>query len=516
MSPIRARTLSSIREEQSSGEEESTTNISNLIPALEEWIAYGMNLTHTPGVAIAVVQHHEVIHVGGYGYRNLAQALPVTPTTVFQLASVSKPITGSLVAQLVGDGGGGGVIIDWDTPIISLDPAFRLSDPYVTEHVTIRDMLSHRSGLPDHAGDLQEDMGYTREQVLHNLRHLPLQGFRQQSAYTNFGFSEAGYAVAQHLNQTWSSLMQERLLGPLGMTQTSTRFEDYIHSTERAVTYQVGVAGSHSPPPPRPLDPPRQPDAQSPAGGVSSTATDLAQWLILQLGHRPDVIDPEALQQSQQPVVWTGTNPTTGYPSFYGIGWNVGIGDDGLQLGHSGAFAMGVRTEVSVRLGSGVGLAVLANASPTGLPEAIRYAFWELVHGNEPDRDTFQMLQDLVASQITPPNQSYTPVHQDQDMSFNMSLYASTYHNDYWGNVPVTYEETQDSSRLLVLHLGTHAFSLIHLTDHVFAFETVGENKVGESQVIFGVDAENKVRSMEIDFLNSQQEQQGFFTHLQS
>src|SRR6202048_826899 len=119
-----------------------------------------------PGLAIAVVFQDQVAYAAGSGVRDVNTREPVNADTVFQLASLSKPIGSTVVAELVSEGK-----ISWDSRISDLDPDFAMYDPWVTRQITIRDFYAHRSGLPDHAGDLLEDLGFTREEILHRLRH---------------------------------------------------------------------------------------------------------------------------------------------------------------------------------------------------------------------------------------------------------------------------------------------------------------------------------------------------------
>src|SRR5262249_58921666 len=147
----------------------------------------------------------------------------VDADTVFLLASVSKPITSTLMALLVGLG-----LIDWDDRVIDHDPDFRLYDPWVTRQVTLRDLLCHRSGLPDHGGDLLEDLGYSRAQVLHRLRYLkPASGFRSRYAYTNFGYTAAAVAAARAAGKSWEDLAAAKRHRPLGMKASRSPFGDY-------------------------------------------------------------------------------------------------------------------------------------------------------------------------------------------------------------------------------------------------------------------------------------------------
>ena len=148
-------------------------------------------------MSVAVVRNGKVAYLKGFGVRNLDTKAPVDENTVFQLASVSKPIGASVVASVVGEGK-----ISWDDKISAYLPDFALSDPYATANVTIADMYSHRSGLPDHAGDLLEDIGYDQAEVLYRLRYLPLQPFRATYDYTNFGLTAGAEAVAKAAGST--------------------------------------------------------------------------------------------------------------------------------------------------------------------------------------------------------------------------------------------------------------------------------------------------------------------------
>jgi CubicO group peptidase (beta-lactamase class C family) len=126
----------------------------------------------------------------------------VDADTVFQLASVSKPIGSTVVAELVGEGK-----ITWDSKLNALDPTFEMFDPWVTRQITVRDMYAHRSGLPDHAGDLLEDLGFTRAEILFRLRYQhPDSSFRSHYAYTNFGMTEGAVAAVKPYQLEWENL----------------------------------------------------------------------------------------------------------------------------------------------------------------------------------------------------------------------------------------------------------------------------------------------------------------------
>lgn len=200
------------------------------LPELERFTIEALQQTSVPGAAVAVVSRDEVVYMQGFGVRKAGGCEPVTADTVFQLASMSKPLASSVIAALVGDG-----VVAWDDRISALDPEFRLSNPWITSEVTRRDLFSHQSGLYDEAGNHLEDLGFTRGDILQRLLPLAQSGsFRASYEYSNFGMTAGGVAAASAAGRSWAELSEERLYQPFGMTSTSSRYEDFVGEGNRA------------------------------------------------------------------------------------------------------------------------------------------------------------------------------------------------------------------------------------------------------------------------------------------
>lgn len=313
-----------------------------VLPTFEAMVAKAIADGEVPGLSIAIVAGDEVVYLKGFGTREAGKDEPVGPDTVFQLASFSKPISATVVAAVVGDNKHG---ISWDSLVTDLDPSFHLKEAWPSANLTVTDLFAHRSGLPGNAGNELEDLGFDRATIMHRLAEVPLAPFRATYSYSNFGITEGADAVAKGEGMAWADLAETRLFKPLGMTQTSARYADFLTRPDRAVLH-IGGTGAWKP------GPLRKPDAQAPAGGVSSSARDLATWLRLELGNGSlggkEVIDPAALAATHVPLMERGSNPVTGGASFYGRGWNVEFGRYGLQWGDAGAFSNGARTLVSI------------------------------------------------------------------------------------------------------------------------------------------------------------------------
>ena len=246
----------------------------------------------------------------------------VDPDTVFEIASFSKPIASSILASLVGAGK-----IRWDDRIADLDANFQLSSSETTRQVTIRDFFSHRSGLATLSGDMLEDLGYSRPQILYRMRYLPLPGqLGKTYAYSNFGFTTAAIAASLKIGKPWEEIADEQLYKPLGMTETSSRFSDYENNPNKAALH-IFIDG-------QPVNRfVREADAESPAGGVSSSARDLAKWVQLQLDNGKwngkQTHRPTALVETRKPEVCrVAADPAKPGEclgnSYYGLGWDVG------------------------------------------------------------------------------------------------------------------------------------------------------------------------------------------------
>ncbi|MFH8729709.1 serine hydrolase [Streptomyces termitum] len=467
-------------------------DVRRAVDRLDGVVEAAMKRTGVPGVAVAVVHHGKVVHLKGYGVRKAGESARVDADTVFQLASVSKPIASTVVSGAVGVEG-------WEKPVAARVPYFALKDPWVTAHVTAADLFAHRSGLPDHAGDLLEDLGYDREYILSHLRYEPLAPFRASYAYTNFGLTAAAQAVAEEKGVSWEKLAEDVLYRPAGMTSTSSRFEDFVNAPDRAWGH-VEVGGkwkaAHV----------RDPDAQSPAGGVSSSARDMAVWLRLQLadgaldGKR--IVDAEALLRTHWPeAVANPPHAPAGRTGFYGLGWNVGYDDAGrLKLSHTGAFALGAHTNVTMLPGEGLGIVVLTNSSPVGVADAVALDFFDLAETGSVSRDWLPLVDGLYRQQVAAARSDTDYAHPPKDAAPARPADAltGTYTSPYYGRAQVV--AAKDGTLVLRLGPGPQAYPLAPYSGNTFSMETRGENAVGRTGVTFAADG----KSLTVEYLDAE------------
>ena len=211
----------------------TSAQVDNAVREVEKLAQKQIQENALPGLAIAVVFQDKVVYAKGFGVRDVNTKAPVDADAVFQLASLSKSISSTVVAELVGEGK-----ITWDSKLSILDPTFEMFDPWVTREITIRDMYAHRSGLPEHAGDLLEDLGFSRAEILHRLRYQhPESSFRSHYAYTNFGLTEAAAGAAKAYGLDWEDASKQKLYTPLGMASTSLRYADFVARPNKALEH---------------------------------------------------------------------------------------------------------------------------------------------------------------------------------------------------------------------------------------------------------------------------------------
>jgi CubicO group peptidase (beta-lactamase class C family) len=248
---------------------------------LDAYVARVLQTFDVPGLSLAVVKDGKVVVAKGYGVKKLGEAAAVDARTLFGIASNTKVFTATALGLLVEEGK-----VGWDTPVITYLPWFRLSDPYVTREITVRDLLVHRSGLGLGAGDLLwwPSSTYTRHEIARRLKDLPLAtSFRSAYAYDNVLYLIAGEVIEAVSGQPWEEFVKARVLDKVGMKGSNVRHSD-------------AAAGGNIATPHAPVDgkvraiKPFDSDNTNPAGGINSNVEDMAKWLnaLLARGQLPD------------------------------------------------------------------------------------------------------------------------------------------------------------------------------------------------------------------------------------
>ncbi len=316
-----------------------------------------------PGLAAAMVKDGKVISVRGVGVRDVRTGAPTSADTVFRLASLSKAFASTTSGVLVERGE-----LGWDDPIREFVPAFELADPNDTQRITLRDLLSHRTGLPANSLDRVVESGTGYDDVRRQLRGVrSLCPAGDCYAYQNVAFSAAGDIIYASTGTFYSEWVEKLLLQPLGMRTASLGLD------------AIEAAGDWAPPHVRrgngfaALRPLPTYYRLAPAAGVNASARDMSAWLLAQLGHRPDVLPRALLDVTQAPQVRSPYELRSSQwrrmrmrDAWYGLGWRVVDYSGHRLVWHAGA-VQGYRAFIALLPDHDFGFAVLWN-SETGVP----------------------------------------------------------------------------------------------------------------------------------------------------
>ncbi len=347
-------------------------------PGLDAYVAKAMADGNVPGAAIAIVRNDSVIYVKGYGVKKLGTTDKVDENTLFEIGSTTKTFTSALVGIMQTDGK-----LRFDDKISQYLPDFRMYDPYANAEVTLRDALSHRTGLA--RGELMWlGSGLTRAEIIHHLRFQPpATSFRSAYAYNNPMIVVAGEAAAKAGGSTWENLIQQRIMTPLGMTHSFPVVKDFSRVSDVATPHANGSSGSYA------IDHEILENI-GPAGSINSTARDMSQWLRFQMGdgtfNGKRIISTAALREVHTPQMWIGAGAGGGGGggrggdgiarlNAYGLGWFV-ADFHGLVYWNHGGNTVGMTSALDILPSEKLGVVVLSNLDHTGMPGAV--ARWVL------------------------------------------------------------------------------------------------------------------------------------------
>ncbi len=411
---------------------------------LDTYVRQVMDDFEVPGLALAIVKDGQVVVARGYGVRTLGRPDRVDAHTLFGIASNTKAFTATALGLLVEEGK-----VQWDAPVIDYLPWFRLSDPYVTHEITVRDLLVHRSGLGLGAGDLLwwPSSTYNRDSIARRLRYVPLAtSFRSAYAYDNVLYLIAGEVIEAVSGMSWEDFVRTRILQPVGMTESKVR--------HRAAAGGGNVATPHAEvngtlQPVKPFDS----DNTNPAGGIVSNAVDMARWLITQLdsGRVHDSVrlfTPATTRQLWQIVtpIPTGRYPAELaplQPQFSGYGLGLAVRDyRGHKLvNHSGGLP-GYVSRVMMIPDLNLGVAVLTNSESPAM-EAIALQVLDHYLGASFDwRGGWKRIRARQDS-LTAAADARAATARDSTAGPSLPLerYAGTYRDPWYGDVGIALED---------------------------------------------------------------------------
>ena len=458
----------------------------------DDYVNKAMKEWEVPGLAIAIIKGDQIVLAKGYGVRKIGEPSPVDERTLFAIGSSSKAFTAASVAMLVDEGK-----VKWDDPVTKYLPGFEMYDPYVTRELTVRDLLTHRSGLQ--RGDLLwYGTELDREEILKRTRFLkPSWSLRSTFGYQNLMYLAAGQLIARVSGKGWDEFIRERFFVPLGMTASSTSIN--------ALKTANNVAAPHTKVEQKlTVIPWRNIDNIAPAGSINSNVVDMAQWVRVQLGEGTFQNQKlfSAAQAKEMHAAQTVIRFELPYSMYYpeahflnyGLGWFLSDYRGRKVVEHGGAID-GMRAQVALIPEEKLGLVVLSNMNGSGLPTALMYRIFDAYLGGAPARDwsaellkSWKTLEE--AAKAAEKKQEAERV-AGTNPSVALDKYAGTYRSDLYGDVKVTH----DAGKLSIRYGPAFTGDLSHWHYDTFRarFVTSGEAKVF---VTFALNAQGKLDTL--------------------
>ncbi len=339
-----------------------------------------IEISRIPGMSVGVVVDGKVVFSKGYGVRNFSETSPVTDNSLFAIGSCSKAFTTFAIGQLVDEG-----MIAWDDPVIKYIPEFRLHDIHATHHLTIKDLVTHRSGLPRH-DFVWYNSKFSRSELLNRLQHLePTSDIREKFQYNNLMYAVAGLVIERLTGQTWEEFIQNRIFDPIGMNLSNFSVDDSQQSNDYASPHSERNEKTE-------IIPFRNLSNIGPAGSINSSAADMVKWVQLQLSEGnvegKHLINKATLQEMhivQMPMPPLPSEETP-YMFGYGLGWMTGLHKGHYTVAHGGGID-GFISSVVLFPKEKIGVVVLTNSDSHGLfPQSAAYGIADLLMGVEDDQ----------------------------------------------------------------------------------------------------------------------------------
>jgi len=425
---------------------------------------------NVPGIAVAIVHDGKMVFAKGYGVRRLDTGAPVTSKTLFGVASNTKAFTAAALAILVDE-----KKLAWDDRVIDHLASFQMSDPYVSREMRIRDLLIHNSGLALGAGDLMyfPESTFTSDEVYARLRHVPLSAsFRSRYAYDNILYLVAGKVIEKVSGKPWNVFLRERILDPIGMTQTVLSVKNLDARPDVALPHAPDGDGklrqlNHS-----------SMDNNAPAAAMQSSAEEMARWVMLQL-NRGELDGKRIFSERQSREMWsmqtiiavaTPPKPLAALQANfagYGLGWNLSDYRGEKIVSHTGGL-FGMVSRVTMIPTRKVGVIVLTNQENGAAFNAITYTVldhylaapatdWVAAQKQALDQRTAEA-RKKVAAEAAKRNAASKP-------SLPQASYAGRYRDAWYGDVIV-----EEANGKLAIRF-THSPSLNGVLEH-FQYDT--------------------------------------------
>jgi CubicO group peptidase (beta-lactamase class C family) len=396
--------------------------------ALKDW--------GVPGMSIAIVKDGKVVFAKGYGVKEVGKTERPDENTLYAIASNSKAFTATMIGQLVDEGK-----LAWNERVRKYVPYFELYDPWVSSEATLRDILSHRVGLKTFGGDIiWYRSTLSAEQIIRRVKYLKKDfGFRSGYGYSNVMFITAGEVLKNVTGKDWGPLVQEKILGPLGMDRTISTTKDLSKKGNFATPHLL-QGDVH-----KPMEW-EDWGAIASMGGLISSVKDMSQWLIFNLNHGiwkgDTLLSPQSRNMIWTPhanftVNQTASNATSHF-NGYGLGWFLGDYKGKMRVSHTGGYS-GMLSAVTMIPDENLGVVILTNGLKGIYTALSNYTIDAFLGGNSRDWSAERLKQsrEFVDTRISDRIKSRV---EGTKPSFSSDKITGDYFTDTYGKISVVEE----------------------------------------------------------------------------
>lgn len=450
------------------------------------------------GLSVAIVKDNKVVYAKGFGFRELGKTAKVDENTLFAIGSNSKAFTSASIGMLVDDGK-----ISWDDKVTKHLPWFELNDPYVTREITVRDILSHRSGLGRRGDGNWYATDFSREEIVRRIRHLtPHSSFRSQMGYQNTMYIAAGLVAEAASGMSWDDLIKTRIFNPLGMTHSNTTILDLPKDNNVSMPHQAfdGVVK---------VIPYRNIDAAGPAGSINSSAFEMTHWMRMVLNEGmfegKQLVSKAVINEVQTPQISIPVSavaelmPSTHFLA-YGLGWVLQDYKGEKLAWHTGGID-GMLSQITIVPGQELGIIVLTNTSISGTFGAITNTILDAYLG-EATQDWPALYLDFKAKgEVAAAAQNKARIEarvEGTSPSLQLADYVGSYENEMYGTATISLE----GGKLILRRHNAFVGEMKHWNFDTFYahWGDVSLNDGVGSEVGFNLDGNGKVKSIDFNF----------------
>ncbi len=454
-----------------------------------------------PGMAVAVIADDKIVYQQGFGVANVETGEEVNAETIFGIASNTKAFTSAALAILVDRG-----TINWNDPVQNYLPWFKLYDPYVSANITIRDLLSHRSGLKTFSGDLiWYASAHSRRDILERAQYLePQYGFREKFGYSNIMYLAAGQIVEAITDTTWEDFVSAEIITPLKMNRTTTsitqlsKFNNVAQAHNLVDEKNITIPWVNW-------------DNIAPAGAINSSVSDVAKWIRLQL-NQGVWEDQTIFTKEQSNKMWQQVTPLPissyslqRFPFIqwraYGLGWSLHDFHGYKVVTHSGGLD-GMISRVVMVPEKNLGFVILTN----NINGATSWLSYELLdrYLNTGNNDWSAQGLKLQKSYEKREEKHKEEIEASRIPNTNPSLsleaYVGTYHCQLYGNVDVSVKA--DKLYLKFQHTKIFESTLSHWHFDTFTLKFGQVPSLPRGWVKFSLSKEGEVSGLSVDVPN--------------